>query len=117
MPVCRTLEINPLAGARLGRNRHRRQILKPALGLYEPAHFGRHGPRIEVVDDKDHDRQAAFEFVQLGQEAEPLLVVELAKDLLDQRLGFGALEMPPVRALGCPIGFTDELDDRAFLGS
>src|SRR6516164_7403923 len=59
MPVCRTLEINPLAGARLGRNRHRRQILKPALGLYEPAHFGRHGPRIEVVDDKDHDRQAA----------------------------------------------------------
>src|SRR5215470_2331908 len=55
MSVCRTLKINPLAGTRLGRNRHRRQILKPALRLQKPIDLGRQRPRIEVVDDKDHD--------------------------------------------------------------
>jgi len=46
------------------------------------------------MNDKDHDRQATFELVKLGQQTEPLLVVELAEDLLDQRLGLGALEIP-----------------------
>src|SRR6516164_3090466 len=50
----------------LRRDADRRQILEPALGLHEPLDLRRHRPRVEIVDDKDHHRQAAFELVELG---------------------------------------------------
>jgi hypothetical protein len=45
---------------------HWRQILKPALGLNKSLDLGRHRPWVKIVDNKDHDREAAFELVQLG---------------------------------------------------
>ena len=87
---------------RLWFDRHRRQVLKPALRLHEALHLGRHRPRVEVVHDKDHHRLAAFELVQLGQQLEPLFVVELVEDLADQRLGLGAFVVPPIRSRRAP---------------
>ncbi len=92
----------PRARARLRRDADPRQILKPALRLDETLHFRRHRPRIEVVHDKDHDRLAALQLVQFGQQRQPLLAVELVEDLADQRLGLGAFEMSPIRALRAP---------------
>src|SRR5712672_1103413 len=88
------------------------QILEPALCLHEPLHLGRHRPRIEVVHDKDHDRLAPLELVQLAEQRQPLLAVELVEDAADQILAFGAFEMAPIRARRSPIGAADQLDDR-----
>src|SRR5258708_4089543 len=63
----------PAGPTPLGSDADRRQILEPALGLHEALDLGRHRPRVEVVDDKDHHRLAALELVGLGQQAEPVL--------------------------------------------
>src|ERR1700731_2154933 len=49
---------------------------------------------------------------RLGQQGEPLFLVELVEDLADQRLGLGLFVMPPIGACRRPIGFADQLDDR-----
>src|ERR1700730_18130429 len=93
-------------------DRYRRQILEPALRLHEALCLGRQRTRIEVVHDKDHDGVAAFEFMQLGQQAEALFFVEFVEDLTDQPLGFGVFIMTPIGASRRPIRLADKLDDR-----
>src|SRR3954452_12659341 len=92
----------PIICGSLGRDADARQILEPTLRLYETLHLGRHRPRIEVMHDENHHRLLALELVQLGQQRQPFLAVEFVEDLVDQRLGFRALEMAPIRALWRP---------------
>src|SRR3984893_16184319 len=96
----------------LGRDANPGQILEPALCLHKAMYFRRHRAWIEVVDDEDHHRLAAFELVQLGQKREPLLAIEFVEDIADQRLCLGVFIMSPIGPGRGPIGPADQLDDR-----
>src|SRR5438477_12636857 len=89
---------------------HAGQILKPALGLHEALYLWRHRSGVEVVDDEDHHRLAAFQLMQLGQQREPFLVIELVEDLADQRLCLGAFILSPIGTGGSPGSKADRPD-------